>query len=309
MHSSASLRKAIIVSIVLHIALVVAFTVRPTRKLQLTQAGMYSIELANPNLPAGDLPLGKPDAPPPADPKPAPPAPQPKKEEPKPKAPEPKKEVPKKEEPKPKPVEKKEEPKPVKPVKEEKPKEEKPKKEPKKEEPKKEEKKEEKKPEEKPVKIARNDSPMDEIKDSPMDDVSDSPMDDISSSQTSKQTTRKQTQVVPGVSTGKAGLQMAGGIPSALGMWGGLVQRKVEKEWVVPEGLQLGAVDDGALISFWVNRDGRLVGEPEIVKEALDPAVATSAIRAVKAAVPYPALPDSFGDAQVQVYYTFIPTK
>ena len=63
------------------------------------------------------------------------------------------------------------------------------------------------------------------------------------------------------------------------------------------------------MISFWVNRDGKLVGDPEIVKEALDPAVATSAIRAIKAAVPYPALPDSFGDAQVQVYYTFIPTK
>ncbi len=96
MHSSASLRKAIIVSVVLHIVIVVVCTVRLPRKLQLTQAGMMSIELANPNLPAGDMPLGKPDAPPPADPKPAPPAPQPKKEEPKPKKEEPKKPEPKK---------------------------------------------------------------------------------------------------------------------------------------------------------------------------------------------------------------------
>lgn len=101
---------------------------------------------------------------------------------------------------------------------------------------------------------------------------------------------------------------MAGGVPSVLGMWGGLVQRKVEKEWVIPQGIQLGPPDDGALISFWVNREGKLVGEPEVVKHAVDPAVAESAIRAIKSAVPYPALPDSFADARVQVYYTFIPT-
>ena len=287
LHSSAKLRRAIIVSIVLHIAIVSALTIRLPREFQLTQAGMYSVELINPSAPPAEAPpLGKPMVAPPVDPQPAPPPPPPKKEE-----------------PKPKPEPKKEEPKPVKPVKEEKPKpekpkEEKPKKETPKEERKKEKEEEKKKPEEKPVKIARNDNPL--------NDVSDNPLDDLNAA---TRPTRKQTQPVPGVATGKPGLTMAGGVPSVLGMWGGLVQRKVEKEWVVPEGIQLGPVDDGALISFWVNRDGQLVGEPSVEKHAVDSAVAVSAIRAIKSAVPYPALPDSFGDAKVQVYYTFIPIK
>ncbi|NUM55396.1 MAG: TonB C-terminal domain-containing protein [Candidatus Hydrogenedentes bacterium] len=289
--SSASLRKAIIVSVVLHVALVCALTIRLPRTLKLTQAGMYSVELINPNLPPADAPpLGTPTAAPPVQPQPTPPAPPPppKKEEPKPKAPEPKKEEPK--------LAKEEKPKP------DKPKEEKPKKEAAKEEPKKEPKKEpEKKPaEDKRVKIAKADNPL--------ADVTDNPLDDLDSSSRPARPTKRQTTPVPGVATGKPGLQMAGGVPSVLGMWGGLVQRKVEKEWVIPQGIQLGPPDDGALISFWVNREGKLVGEPEVVKHAVDPAVAESAIRAIKSAVPYPALPDSFADARVQVYYTFIPT-
>ena len=46
-----------------------------------------------------------------------------------------------------------------------------------------------------------------------------------------------------------------------------------------------------AVVSFWVSRDGRLIGEPEILKHALDPAIGNSAINAVKAAAPFPPLP------------------
>lgn len=284
--SSASLRRAIVLSIVLHVAIVAVLTVRLPREYHLAQAGMYSVELINPNAPPAEAPpLGQPDAKPPESPKPAPPPPPPKQEEPKPKAPEPKNEAPK--------LVKEEKPKPEKP-KEEKPKKETPKAERKKEEEKKE-------PEKKPLKIARNDNPL--------QDLADNPLDDLNAIKQPTRPTKQQPQIVPGVSSGKPGLAMAGGIPSALGMWGGLVQRKVEKEWEIPEGIQLGSPDDGALISFWVGRNGELLGEPEIVKHAVDPAVATSAIRAIKAVVPYPALPDSYGDAKVQVYYTFIPMK
>jgi len=282
LHSTASLRKAVVVSVVLHIVIVAALTVRLPRTFQLTQAGMYSVELINPNLPpAAAPPLGQPNVAPPPEPQPAAPAPPPP--------------PPKKEEPKPEP--KKEEPAPVKPAKDEKPKEEKPKKEVAREEPKKEKKKDEKKKDEKPIKMARNENPLSDMASNPLDDLNQP-----------TRPSKRPSQPVPGIASGKPGLQMAGGVPSALGMWGGLVQRKVEKEWVIPQGLKLGPPDDGALIAFWVGRDGKLIGEPEVVKHAVDEAVASSAILAIKAAVPYPALPESFGDAQVQVYYTFIPT-
>src|ERR1044071_4549327 len=110
-HTSASLRKAIIVSIVLHVLIVAGLTVRFPQRLQLTQAGSYSVELLDPAAPPSEAPLGKPMVAPPVEPpkpEPAPPPspkkeerkPEPKKEEPK---PEPKKEEPKKETPKPKP--------------------------------------------------------------------------------------------------------------------------------------------------------------------------------------------------------------
>ena len=291
--SSASLRKAVVVSIVLHAIVVTVLTVRFPQTFTLTQAGMYSIELMNPNAPPSSTPpLGDPAAKAPANPQPPapppPPPPPPKKDEPKAKEPEPKRE----------------EPKPVKKADVEKPKEEKPKKEVARDEKKKDDKKKDKndkKTDDKPVKLARNDNPL--------ADVADSPLDDLRTSSAPTRPTRKQAEPVPGIASGKPGLQMAGGVPSALGMWGGLVQRKVEKEWVVPEGIQLGPVDDGALISFWVSNDGQLIGEPEVVKQALDSAVAISAIKAIKSAVPFPALPETYGDAKVQVYYTFIPTK
>ena len=288
-HSSATLRKAIIVSLVLHVVIVAGLTIRFPKRLQLTQAGVYSIELANPDgPPSTEVPLGTLDAPP-APPKPVPPPPPPpKKEEPKSKPPEPKKEEPK---PKPKPVE---------PAKEEKPKEEKPKKERPKDE-KKEEKKSEKKSEEKPTKVAKNDKAPREI--------SDNPMDDMPTSDGPTRPSAQPPQPTRGLPTGKAGVSMAGGIPNALGAWGGLIQRKVEKEWKVPEGVILGPADDGAVLSFWITRDGELIGEPEVVKHAVDKEVAASAIRAIKAAAPYPPLPESYSDAEVQVFYTFIPTK
>lgn len=289
--SSASLRKAIVVSLVLHVVLVVGLTVRFPTRLQLTQAGSYTVDLINPSAPLSDTPpLGTPTAKPPAEPTPPTPPPPPKREEPKPKAPEP--------------VQEKEKPKPRRePVKEpEKPEEETPKKEKPNPEPVKKDEKKTKKKE--PVKVAKNDPKPRPISDNPLEDM----VPETGSAQSTRPT-RQPAQPAAGIPTGKPGLSMAGGIPSALGAWGANVQRKVEQNWQIPQGIQLGPVDDGAVISFWVSRDGQLLGDPVVVKHAVDPEVAASAIRAIRAAVPFPFLPESYGDAQVQVFYTFIPTR
>jgi len=211
-----------------------------------------------------------------------------------------------KEEPKPEPKEEpKPKPKPVEPAKVEKPKEEK------KPEKPKPEPKEETKPVER-TKVAKLKTPVPDIPDNPLDDVSPldemSPLDDVVRS-ASARPTRQPVQTARGVQTGKAGISMAGGIPSALGAWGGNVQRKVENEWKIPEAIQLGPVDDGAIISFWVSRAGQLLGDPKVERHAVDAEVAASAIRAIRSAVPYPPFPEGYGDAEVQVFYTFIPTR
>lgn len=105
----------------------------------------------------------------------------------------------------------------------------------------------------------------------------------------------------------KPGVSMKQALPTVLGTWGGLVQRKVERAWDVPVGVRIDPENNEAVVSFWVNRDGRLLGEPEILKQALDPAIGQSAIDAVKAAAPFPPLPDGYNQPEVQVVYTFIP--
>lgn len=100
---------------------------------------------------------------------------------------------------------------------------------------------------------------------------------------------------------------MGRGFPTVLGTWGSLVQRKVERAWEVPTGVRIDPLNNEAMVSFWVNRDGRLLGEPEIVKHANDPAIGESAIAAVKAAAPFPPLPDAYNKPEVQVVYTFVP--
>jgi outer membrane biosynthesis protein TonB len=94
-------------------------------------------------------------------------------------------------------------------------------------------------------------------------------------------------------------------LPSALGMWGRLVQRKVEKVWVVPGGVKL-TEENALIISFWVDTQGNLVGEPVIRQDGDSPELLASGLLAIKEAAPYPPLPESFKGLEQEVQYTFV---
>ena len=80
----------------------------------------------------------------------------------------------------------------------------------------------------------------------------------------------------------KEGVSMQQALPSVLTAWGRLVQRQVERRWRVPAGVFIDPDNNDVIIAFWVNREGRLLGEPKIIKEASDPVIAKSAVAAMR---------------------------
>jgi TonB family protein len=107
----------------------------------------------------------------------------------------------------------------------------------------------------------------------------------------------------------KQGVSMQKALPSVLTAWGRLVQRQVERRWRVPAGVFIDPDNNDVIIAFWVNREGRLLGEPKIIKEASDPVIAKSAVQAIKAAQPFANLPDAFRAPEVEIVYTFVPKR
>ncbi|MCP4642326.1 MAG: TonB C-terminal domain-containing protein [bacterium] len=107
----------------------------------------------------------------------------------------------------------------------------------------------------------------------------------------------------------KPGVTMKEELPSVLGYWGRLIKRRIERNWRVPGGVRMGADENSAMVSFWVNRKGQLTGEPQIVKAAKDPAIGVSAVRSIKASAPFPPLPEDYTEREVQVIYTFVPMR
>jgi len=73
----------------------------------------------------------------------------------------------------------------------------------------------------------------------------------------------------------------------------------------MPAGVLLTEDNKEAVISFYVNRSGRILGEPQIVKKGPDPTLAESGVRAVMAAAPFPPLPPDFREPEQQVIVTF----
>ncbi|MFO7974314.1 MAG: TonB family protein [Candidatus Hydrogenedentota bacterium] len=94
-------------------------------------------------------------------------------------------------------------------------------------------------------------------------------------------------------------------LPSELSYWARMVQRKVTKYWEVPGGIRIDPKNNQAKISFWVDRKGNLIGEPVVIQHANHVALAQSGLRALKLAAPFPPLPDTYIEPEVQVVYTF----
>jgi len=105
----------------------------------------------------------------------------------------------------------------------------------------------------------------------------------------------------------KPQVRMKQALTGPLSAWGRLVQKKVEKSWRLPGGVRIDPKENEAVVSFWVSKSGVVIGTPEIVKHAADPAVGSSAVEAVKSAAPFPPLPDNFEDTEAHVIYTFVP--
>ena len=103
----------------------------------------------------------------------------------------------------------------------------------------------------------------------------------------------------------KAGINLPEGTPTVLDAWARLVQMKVEKNWQIPSGLQLGGTRNEATVSFWVDKNGNLIGKPEIMKESSDPELAQSGMQAILLSVPLPPLPQDFPALEQQVIYVF----
>ena len=93
------------------------------------------------------------------------------------------------------------------------------------------------------------------------------------------------------------------GLPSELSAWAAAVKRKVEGCWVQPAGLRL--TENQAWVSFWVDKDGKLMTQPEVIKEASDPELGQSAIRAIQLAEPLPPFPPNVYKLEQEVVYVF----
>ena len=115
---------------------------------------------------------------------------------------------------------------------------------------------------------------------------------------------KPQPEVVVKAPPPKVGVQREQ-LPPILNAWGRAVQRKVEKYWAVPGGISLTEANREVRISFWVARDGTLLGRPKILRDAKDPALGESGIRSILMAEPLPPLPMEYKQKQQQVVYVF----
>ena len=94
-------------------------------------------------------------------------------------------------------------------------------------------------------------------------------------------------------------------LPDVLTTWAGLVQRKVHSKWRMPGGVKVIEENKEVHISFWVDRNGKILGTPEVVKAADDPALAKAGLLAIKLAEPLPKLPNEFMGTEQQILYVF----
>ena len=94
-------------------------------------------------------------------------------------------------------------------------------------------------------------------------------------------------------------------LPSALGAWARIVQRKVDRCWQVPAGVRMDSEANQAEIAVWVSRDGEFLARPVILKEGEDLLLAESALQALEDAAPFPPFPDGFSEPEQQVIFTF----
>src|SRR5690606_29322422 len=75
----------------------------------------------------------------------------------------------------------------------------------------------------------------------------------------------KVKDAMPTATPGVAGTQV---VPPELLSWIANVRRRVERAWVQPGGIALGLENPTAEVSFWVNRQGALMMQPEVLRQS-----------------------------------------
>ncbi|HOC68502.1 MAG TPA: TonB C-terminal domain-containing protein [Candidatus Hydrogenedentes bacterium] len=85
------------------------------------------------------------------------------------------------------------------------------------------------------------------------------------------------------------------------------VQRKVERMFAIPSGIYMDAAENIAEVSFWVDRNGNLLGTPTVTKAAADPALGDAGVNAILLANPFPPLPADYAQSHAEqlVIYGF----
>lgn len=94
-------------------------------------------------------------------------------------------------------------------------------------------------------------------------------------------------------------------MPSELAGWVIQVQRKVVRMFEMPSGIYMDPAENVAEVSFWVDRNGSLLGTPTITKPAADPALGKAGMNAILLANPFPPLPESYSASEQLVVYRF----
>ncbi len=92
------------------------------------------------------------------------------------------------------------------------------------------------------------------------------------------------------------------GLPSVLSTWAKQVERQVLRFWNEPGGI--GRANKVA-IAFWVDRNGNLIGDPQIVEPSSDASLDQSGLNAIRTAAPFPPLPQGFTGNRQQVIFIF----
>lgn len=111
---------------------------------------------------------------------------------------------------------------------------------------------------------------------------------------------------VPGATGFEVGVRADEGFPSELSGWARLVRRKILLTWEKPAGIKLTADNNKAEVAFWVDRQGNLLGDPQIVSEKSDPELSASGVKAIVSAAPLPPLPDEFKAMEQEVIFEFM---
>ena len=83
------------------------------------------------------------------------------------------------------------------------------------------------------------------------------------------------------------------------------MQRKVDRNWVIPAGIRLTEAGETIKVGFVVASNGAIMDGPTILEGTSQSALDSSCLSAIKAALPLPPFPAGFNELEQYVVYVF----